>query len=80
MQSRPARGQDGDGFVAVLVGRTAADRVVAGQLRHPGVVQEPALHQDRLRAGTQNPCPRASSSQEPFLVQEAGEEHRGVLT
>jgi hypothetical protein len=37
---RPARGQDGDGLVAVLVGRTTADRVVPGQLGHPGVVQD----------------------------------------
>jgi hypothetical protein len=76
MQSGPARGQDGDRLVAVVVGGTAADGVVAGQLGHPGVVQEPAQNQDRLRAGTQNSCPGAGSSQDPFRVEQAGEEHR----
>ena len=60
-----------DTLVQVVVAGGSADRVVEGQLRHPGAVEKPAQHQHRLREGAQRPSagtgttPARSASSRP---------------
>jgi len=79
VQARFAGGQDGDALVAVVVGGRAADRVVPGQLAHPGVVEEPPQDQHGLLVGAQRPSARTGAPPTTFGVQQGGQEQDAVL-
>ena len=79
VQRRLARGEHGDGLVAVVVAGGDADAVVAGQLRHPGVVEQPAQRQHGLLVGAQRAGVGAGAAADPLGVQQAGQEQHAVL-
>ncbi|RAO51441.1 hypothetical protein LUPAC06_06126 [Micromonospora saelicesensis] len=59
--------------------RRSADRVVAGELRDAGAVDQPADHQDCLFEAAQRPGPGGGAEPLPFGVQEAGQKRHGRL-
>jgi hypothetical protein len=63
------RGEDGDAFVEVAVGGGQADRVVRGQLRHPGVVQKPPQDQDRMVEAAHGASVAAGAAPGSFRVE-----------
>ena len=64
------RSEHCDGFIAVVVGGRDADAVVPGQLRDPGVVEQPAQRQHRLLIGAQRAGVFTGASAEPLGVQQ----------
>jgi hypothetical protein len=79
VQARLAGGQHRDALVTVVVGGRPADRVVPGQLAHPGVAQEPAQHQHGLPGVAQHTGAPTDSSPTPLGVQQSGQEQDAVL-
>lgn len=79
MQAGSLGGQDRDGLVQVVVAGGQADRVVAGQLAHPGTVEQPAQDQHGLPEAGQRPPSLPGATPETFGVQQSGEvKHRLV--
>jgi hypothetical protein len=83
-QQRPVQrglavGQNRDGLVAVVVGGRDGDVVVAGQLAHPGVVEQQAQHQHRLAVGAQRPGALTGAQADPLGVQQARQKQHAVL-
>jgi hypothetical protein len=78
-QRRLARGEHVDGLVAVGVGGGRGDGVVAGQLGHAGVVEQPAQRQHRLLAGGQRSGALPGAPAYPLAVEQLGQEHDAVL-
>jgi hypothetical protein len=68
-----------DALVPIVIRGGRADAVVPGRRRHPGIVQEPARHQQRLLAGAQRAPFRAGATPETLGVQQGGQEQDAVL-
>ena len=79
VQRRFTGGEHADGLVAVVVGGRDGDVVVAGQLAHAGVVEQPAQRQHGLLVGAQRPGVLAGAQADPLGVQQAGQEQHAVV-
>lgn len=68
-----------DALVPIVIRGGHGDGIVPGQSRHPGVVQEPAQHQNRLLVGPQRTPSGASSPPHTLRMQQTGQEQHSVL-
>lgn len=79
MQTGRAGGEHVDALVQVVVAGRDTDLVVGGELPHPGAVEKPAQHQDRLIAGGYGTGAGPGSPPRALSDQKPGQEVHGVL-
>ena len=72
-------GENRESLVEIGIHGRLADRVIDGQLPHPGAVEKPAQHQDGLLDAGQDPTVLAGAAPHTFGVQQARQVQHGLV-